>query len=65
MDILAPAVADEVFNSNQRLRRRRLEVTVQLPTSIVGTFETGMLSERLVVAAHISFVYAYDSDFRI
>ena len=45
MDILAPLVADEVFNSNRRLRRRRLEVTVQLPTSIVGTIETGMLSE--------------------
>ena len=43
MDILAPEVADEVFNSNRRLRRRRLDVTVQLPTSIVGTFETGML----------------------
>jgi hypothetical protein len=65
MDILAPAVADEVFNSNQRLRGRRLGVTVQLPTSVVGTNETGMLSERVAAAVRISFVYACDSHFRI
>jgi hypothetical protein len=40
MDILAPKVADEVFNSNRRLRRRRLDVFVQLPTSIFGTIKT-------------------------
>jgi len=40
MDILAPQVADEVFNTSGRLRRRRLEVTVELPTSVIGTFQT-------------------------
>lgn len=42
MDILAPAVADEVFNSGRLRSRRRLDVNVQLPTSIVGTFAAGM-----------------------
>lgn len=42
MDILAPAVADEVFNNNRRLRRRRLDVMVELPTTIVGKFGIGM-----------------------
>jgi hypothetical protein len=46
MDILAPQVADQVFNNNRRqLRRRRLAVNVQLPTSIIGTFDTGMYNE--------------------
>jgi hypothetical protein len=57
MDILAPKVADEVFNSNRRLRRRRLDVTVQLPTSIVGFIPTGMLSKRVVVSVQMSFVH--------
>jgi hypothetical protein len=57
MDILAPKVADEVFNSNRRLRRRRLDVFVQLPTSIFGTIKTGMLSKRVVVSVQMSFVY--------
>lgn len=44
LDILAPQVADETFNTKRRLRnRRRLEVLVELPTSVIGTFQTGML----------------------
>jgi hypothetical protein len=37
MNILAPEVANEVFNSKRQVLRRRLEVSVELPTSIFGT----------------------------
>lgn len=41
MNILAPEVANEVFNSKRQVLRRRLEVSVELPTSIFGTTPAG------------------------
>jgi hypothetical protein len=41
MDILAPVVANEVFNNRRIMLRRKLEVSVELPTSIVGTIDGG------------------------